>query len=219
MATKKRSSATPDTEGRIIEAASRAFSHEGYRGVTTKHIAEAARVNEITIFRRFKSKENVLRRVLAEKGAAALKVLDGALIMDEGVDITSCLRNLSTLASSSMGEGWEMIMPLMEQREIRPLIAEYLFSTGQSMAAKLERFFRFHIEAGNIRGVNPEAATVVFFGYLMSPINRPRLMGMIPSKGSNEKSFNDFIDIFMWGISANRNTDKGSVLKRRFVKK
>jgi AcrR family transcriptional regulator len=203
MARKKLPSTAPDTEGRIIESATRVFSQEGYRGATTKRIAEAAGVNEATIFRRFKSKENVLRRVMKENGMTILKALNGALIMDEDADIAGCLRNLSTLASGSMSEEWEMIMPLMEQKEIRPLVAEYLFSTGQSLAVRLERFFRFHIEAGNIRDVSPEAATAVFFGYLMSPMNRPRLRGMRPSKGSSKKSFNDFIDIFMHGISAN----------------
>ncbi len=201
MTRKRQPSPSPHTEGRIIEAAAQVFAQEGYSGATTKRIAERAGVNEITIFRRFGSKGNVLRRVMEEKGAAVLRVLDGALLMEEDADIADCLRNLSALAHASMTEGWEMVMPLMRQRETRPLVAKCLISAGQSLAARLEEFFRFHIEVGNIRGVSPEAATAIFFGYLMSPMNRPRLMGARPSMEECEKGFSDFIDILMNGIS------------------
>lgn len=189
------------TEQRIIEAASNVFSQEGYRGATTKRIAEAAGVNEITLFRRFKSKENVLRRVLDDKGTAILKIMDSSLIMKEDADVIDCLHNLSTLASGLLIGEWELIMPLMEQSTIRPLIVEYLFATVKSLTTRLNRFFEFHIEAGNIRKINPEAATAIFFGYLLSPVNRTKAMGMKGSKEDSKKVFRDFIDIFAGGIS------------------
>jgi AcrR family transcriptional regulator len=191
------------TEERIIEAASSVFSKEGYRGATTKRIAEAAGVNEITLFRRFKSKENVLRRVLEDKGTAIQKVMDQSLIMEEDADVVDCLRNLSVLTSGPLIGEWELIMPLMEQRDIRPIIAEYLFATLKSLTARLNRFFEFHIEAGNIRKINPEAATAIFFGYLASPVNRTRSMGIKGPEEDGKKVFRDFIDIFGGGISKN----------------
>jgi AcrR family transcriptional regulator len=189
------------TEERIIEAASSVFSKEGYRGATTKRIAEAAGVNEITLFRRFKSKENVLRRVLEDKGTAIQKVMDQSLIMEEDADVVDCLRNLSVLTSGPLIGEWELMMPLMEQSNIRPLIAEYMFSAVKSLMARLNRFFKFHIEVGNIRSINPDVATAIFFGYLASPMNRPQLMGTGRSKEEGEKTFDDFINIFMGGIS------------------
>lgn len=202
MARKKQpNGAIQNTEERIIEAASRVFSQEGYRGATTKHIAEAAGVNEITLFRRFKSKENVLRRVLDDKGTTILKIMDRSLIMKENANVIDCLHNLSALASSLLIGEWELIMPLMEQNNIRPLIAESLFATVKSLTARLNRFFEFHIEVGNIRKINPDVATAIFFGYLASPMNRPQLMGKGHLKEGGEKTFNDFINIFMDGIS------------------
>ncbi|HSA54404.1 MAG TPA: helix-turn-helix domain-containing protein [Gemmatimonadaceae bacterium] len=40
----------------ILEAAFRVFAEFGFRGATTRRIADAAGVNEVTLFRRFKSK-------------------------------------------------------------------------------------------------------------------------------------------------------------------
>lgn len=41
---------------RLLEAAMQVFAESGFRGATTRRIAEAAGVNEVTLFRHFKSK-------------------------------------------------------------------------------------------------------------------------------------------------------------------
>lgn len=49
-----------DTRETIIAAAREAYSRYGFRGATTRRIAEAAGVNEVTIFRHFGSKQALL---------------------------------------------------------------------------------------------------------------------------------------------------------------
>ncbi len=48
----------------ILEAAAGVFAQHGFRGSTTRRIADAAGVNEITIFRQFGSKEALLREAM-----------------------------------------------------------------------------------------------------------------------------------------------------------
>lgn len=48
------------TEDRILDAALRVFAEMGFRGATTRRIADEAGVNEVTLFRRFGSKEDLL---------------------------------------------------------------------------------------------------------------------------------------------------------------
>jgi AcrR family transcriptional regulator len=48
----------------IMAAAAEVFSKHGFRGSTTRRIANAAGVNEITIFRQFGSKEVLLREAM-----------------------------------------------------------------------------------------------------------------------------------------------------------
>ena len=48
----------------ILAAAAEVFAHHGFRGSTTRRIADAAGVNEITIFRQFGSKEALLREAM-----------------------------------------------------------------------------------------------------------------------------------------------------------
>ncbi|CAN5602681.1 hypothetical protein BH23GEM1_BH23GEM1_03770 [soil metagenome] len=53
-----------DTRETIIAAAREAYSQYGFRGATTRRIAEAAGVNEVTVFRHFGSKEALLGEAL-----------------------------------------------------------------------------------------------------------------------------------------------------------
>jgi len=54
-----------NTRELILEAAARVFAEGGTRGATTRRIAEAAGVNEVTLFRHFGSKEALLGEALA----------------------------------------------------------------------------------------------------------------------------------------------------------
>ncbi len=52
------------SEKKILVAATKLFSEFGYSGISTRKIAEQAGVNELTIFRIFKSKSNLLQAVI-----------------------------------------------------------------------------------------------------------------------------------------------------------
>src|SRR5688500_15077624 len=64
-----------ENRARILEAAARVYAEFGYRGATTRRIATAAGVNEVTLFRTFGSK-------------AAL--LDEAVRSGAAVDVAGC---------------------------------------------------------------------------------------------------------------------------------
>jgi len=52
------------TRQRILEAAERVFSRDGFQGATTREIAREAGVNEVTLFRHFRSRDDLLRETL-----------------------------------------------------------------------------------------------------------------------------------------------------------
>lgn len=53
-----------DARDRILAATLEVFAEHGTRGATTRRIAEAAGVNEVTLFRHFGSKEKLLQEAL-----------------------------------------------------------------------------------------------------------------------------------------------------------
>lgn len=53
-----------ETRERVLEAALKVFAESGYRGATTRRIAQEAGVNEVTLFRYFGSKEELIGEAL-----------------------------------------------------------------------------------------------------------------------------------------------------------
>lgn len=53
-----------DVRESLLEAAIKVFAESGMRGATTRRIASAANVNEVTLFRHFKSKDELIHAAL-----------------------------------------------------------------------------------------------------------------------------------------------------------
>jgi AcrR family transcriptional regulator len=52
------------TRQRILEAAQKVFSRDGFQGATTREIAREAKVNEVTLFRHFRTRDELLRNAV-----------------------------------------------------------------------------------------------------------------------------------------------------------
>lgn len=65
------SSSRPSTAERILAAAARVYARHGIEGATTREIAREAGVNEVTLFRHFKSKDKLLAAVVGKNFIAA----------------------------------------------------------------------------------------------------------------------------------------------------
>jgi AcrR family transcriptional regulator len=53
----------------LLDAAARLYAEAGYRGATTRRIADQAGVNEITLFRHFGSKDALIREAILRAGS------------------------------------------------------------------------------------------------------------------------------------------------------
>jgi len=57
---------TNETKQKILNAALKLFAKNGYNGTTTRAIAIEAGLNELTLFRRFGTKENLFKEVMLQ---------------------------------------------------------------------------------------------------------------------------------------------------------
>src|SRR3954470_21092793 len=62
----KRLSSPAATRQRLLAAAARVYARVGLNGATTRAIAAEAGVNEVTLFRHFKSKDRLLTAVVGD---------------------------------------------------------------------------------------------------------------------------------------------------------
>lgn len=68
-----------DVREQLLEAAVKVFAHAGFRGATTRRIAQEAGVNEVTLFRQFGSKEGLILEAVLR---AVTRLQDEALLPD-----------------------------------------------------------------------------------------------------------------------------------------
>jgi len=83
---------------RLLEAAARIFARDGLSGATTREIARAAGVNEVTLFRHFHTKENLVSAV-AERmvGSVSGEQFRPKPLSDESVEWMSSLQGVSAI--------------------------------------------------------------------------------------------------------------------------
>ena len=193
-----------DTEQRILDAALKVFASEGYTGATTRRIAEEANVAEVTLFRKFQSKENLLREVLL-KNRAAFSALDKLFQPEKDVDLETDLRilgkNIAKVMRNNKEDGKRRMLMLMlfEEGRRRPEVAEILSSVFQMNITRLSEYFELQIKNGKMRNINPRSAAITFISYF---VHTSLLRASLGDSflGNSDEEIERFIDIFTKGI-------------------
>jgi len=108
-----------DTRSVILDAAAQVFSQHGFRGSTTRRIADAASVNEVTIFRYFGSKEALLQEAIRHSAANAFL----STLPKDPVDPVRELTEWSSAFMSQVHTHRSMIRKCMGEMEERPEIS------------------------------------------------------------------------------------------------
>lgn len=134
-----------DMRERILTAAAKVFQEQGFRGATTRRIAEEADVNEVTLFRHFGSKERLLREALSAAAAAS----DGPVLPTEPSDPRG---ELTAWCDAHMRELYEvraLIRTSMGEFEAHPDVA----GCGNAIPAQLEADLRAYLGRLQERGL------------------------------------------------------------------
>jgi AcrR family transcriptional regulator len=222
MATPQIRFSSADRREQILDVATGLFAQQGFRGTTTKLIAERAGVTEALIFRHFPSKEELYWKVIERKidGAAPLERLL-ANLEEGGNDLDVLCRvafdllerrakdqNLSRLSLYSALEKHEL-----SERFFRNYIANYF--------AVLERFVREGIAGGRFRKVDPLLAARGFLGMVVYHSWIQELYG---GKGIQDFDLlmvsQSLADIWLQGVrTGNGNQRKSKLLAHKAVKK
>jgi AcrR family transcriptional regulator len=186
-------------EERILDAAMIVFSENGFKGATTIKIAKEAGVNEITIFRKFKSKENLLKAVIEKKLSETLARLDHILCEEKSADVEVCIKTLAISLNQFLDERMDFIFMLVTQGRKKPEIMGLFTQFRKKLVEHLSEYFQEQMNRGNIRKVDPELLAFSLFSFIF---NKSLSEKIFKEHFINDdvKSFEEFIDVFMRGI-------------------
>ena len=182
------------TTARLLAAAADVFAKRGL-SATTREIAEAAHVNEATLFRQFETKEHLIAAVTAEIVKAQAKALD-SLDLDE-YDLRKDMTRLAEAYEGAMAKHAAFIRTMMSQPADPELTERIVRDVVEPVRAKFIAYLTEGQRRGKIRGVNAGAAMDAFTGMLFAHVLR---CAVYRPGYSRETYLQNCVGIFLEGI-------------------
>ncbi|ANZ40346.1 hypothetical protein BBK82_34290 [Lentzea guizhouensis] len=128
----------------VFDAFLEVIASQGYERATTRAIAEAAGINEATLFRRFESKQNLLRLAVRSNFAEFELDLD-APGDDVAADLVTILSYYTWLYETRSG----VVLTLMREAKFNPEVASVL-TEPEKLLERVDRVVLHHQQRGSL---------------------------------------------------------------------
>lgn len=190
-----------DTGEAILQAAAELIGERGYRGTTTRAIAERAGVNEVTIFRRYGSKQGVLQAL----GQSWSKAMAGFAVssLPEPEDTRGTLESLARLEIRQALELGPSALRLAFDAESEPEVMAVMGAGPSSNLEGLAAYLTSRQEVGDVRSdLEPHVMAEAFFALTSSLVMTRQVLGK--RYGHYGLEFDEIVrqllDIYLAGI-------------------
>lgn len=185
------------TTDRIILSAGELFQEKGFHSVSMKNIANRANVSEMTVFRHFSSKKQVLEAVIKKMSyiPPLKEVFEGKLCWDLESDL---LLISTTYQNIMMDNRLAFLITLREDKTI-PEVSEFIRHGPPQFESFLKKYFSLMQEKKQIVESNIEALALSFmainFGYFFFKVCGHEMVGI-----SDQQYIETVIHLFAQGI-------------------
>jgi AcrR family transcriptional regulator len=194
-----------DTRQRILQAAAQLFAEQGYARATTRALAAAAGVNEVTLFRHFGSKKNLFAAVIEEYAAPGL---DAALQVSPTGDYRRDLAAMGSRVLELMMARRDAMRLMLCEAEHFPEVGEVLAQNPRRLRRALAAYLEGQMARGRVRQLHAEAVAQAFWGMFFAySVSVWLLDESIEPALSNEELVTEFVDLFVRGTIAGGGDD------------
>lgn len=188
-----------DTDEKIIRATFGILQREGFTKTTTKKIAAEAGVNEVTIFRNFENKKNLVEITKEYYLKILLEKLEAIFDFDDDDEIEDYLQSNFIGLLNLPESDFSIIKVALEEVRDVPEKKLLISRITSAIIDKLEEFFKSQIEKGNVREVNSRVLAIMCFSLTFQSLVLWKIYDE-DSSVENEKYGESFLDIFYNGI-------------------
>ncbi len=192
-----------DHRQRILHAAARVYAQHGWRGATTRRIAEEAGVNEVTLFRQFGSKDALLDLMMRE----CSRVEQDAAFPTEPVDPEQELLDWVTVHHTALVGMRAIVRQMMSDAEERPDAANCATHGPSAAMAQVREYvvkLRRHgwiTESGEVSPAEVRAAATMLMGAVFADGMNRDMMPMMFTQPVPE-TLRAYVRIFLRGVGA-----------------
>jgi AcrR family transcriptional regulator len=187
---------------RILDAAARVYAEFGFRGATTRRIAQAAGVNEVTLFRTFGSKDALIAEAMQHHATVESRALRA--LPDRPVHPERELTAWATAELADLREHRTLIRKTMSEIEERPELAPTVTAGWQACDMALHAYTGRLRDAGFIDPAIPDgdvfAAGAMLLGALFGDaMGRDVLPALYPQPAEAAPSI--YVRLFLRSIA------------------
>lgn len=187
-----------NTVDKILFAAEDLISTNGYNCVTIKAIASAASVSEMTVYRNFGTKQEILEAII-DKYPKSLSLKDffkNNLLFDLEKD----LLEISSLYQKLMNKHKQVyLISLMERNKI-PNMHLILHKHAEELRELLIEYFKTMQSRGEVIDGNPETQALIFMNFNYGKFVSDTLANQSLSSLPLDEYLNDAIPILVKGL-------------------
>jgi AcrR family transcriptional regulator len=187
-----------DTRQRILDAALKVFSRDGISGATTREIARVAKVNEVTLFRYFKNKNELLRQAVMCSASRYEEVFAEASL-ESPADLRRTVRSFAEAHAIKMRDNEDLIRTFMGEMNRHLKLWRSLFAeVAKTSRGKFIAYLEAGQKAGLVRkDLDAQTAADALTGMLMSgALRRPLTESFYNPKRYTETC----VELFLKGI-------------------
>jgi AcrR family transcriptional regulator len=187
-----------ETSQKILDAAMTVFSRDGVSGATTREIARVAKVNEVTLFRYFKNKNELLRQAVLCSATRYEQVFAEASL-ESPQDLRRTVVSYAQAYANKLRENEDLVRTFMGELTRHLKLCRSLFvESSKASRHKFIAYLQDGQKAGLVRKeIDAETAADALTGMLMSgALRRP----LTDSYYSSKRYVNTCVDLFLKGI-------------------
>lgn len=187
------------TKRALLDVTARLFAEHGWRGTTTRRIAEEAGVNEVTVFRHFRSKEALVDEAIRE---VAHEVHPDRALPEVPKALRAELTEWSTGQHCRMKRYGPLIRTCLAEVGERPELATAVCDGSVTALHDAVRYLGIARERGMIGAEGSiEAATVMLMNAIfMDAVTRDVMIGYQPV--SESEVIGEFVDLTLRALGA-----------------
>ena len=159
-----------DTRERILQATIELIMEKGFKGATTRAIAQKAGVNEITLFRHFNNKMGIVKAAFEK--VSYVPSLSKAIKENVEWDLEKDLLMFSKLYQQLLYENRDLIMISLKEAALLSELQQHSTDIPRQLKENLIEYFNSMREAGKLIETNVEAQALALiwmnFSFFMS---------------------------------------------------
>ena len=168
------------TEEKIIAATFDILQREGVQRATTKRIASEAGVNEVTIFRKFKTKKNLIETTQEKYMKKLLGKLERNFRFKEDEDVEEYLKSSYYGILKFTEDDFNLIKIAMRENINLSEKTMLISMITDTIINKLDEFFKLQIQKKIIKNINSRAISIMCFSLIFQSLVLWQIYGIEP---------------------------------------